>query len=345
MIKNKRQVVLKEFLFSETTVTQDFCNEFIVPAYRKPKEYKSLTFQKNTTYKPNELSENSFSVGDEWLYFKFYCGEQVLEKFLKGPIAELIDELNEKQLVEKWFFIRYKDRLGNHLRLRLKPFDKNLGTTIAIVKKRISPYEKELLVWKVATDTYLREIQRYGAHAIDKTESLYHKDSEATLNFLKLMGGSHNEKMRWLFSLISIDFLLTDFGYGFEEKSNILKIARLNFSREFGRKGQLNKQVNTLFKNNEKEIDYFLDLKNAGVTPVNPLVAILRLRSKKYAKDILYIKSLSQDKKLPENLSVLVLSYMHLICNRIFIAKQRIHEMVVYDMLYKYYMKRLNQNS
>ena len=30
-----------------------------------------------------------------------------------------------------------------------------------------------------------------------------------------------------------------------------------------------------------------------------------------------------------------------MICNRIFLSKHRIHEMVIYDYLYKYYSKQL----
>src|SRR5690606_24676669 len=40
MMKGEKLVELKEFLFKEDTITKNYCNEFIVPAFKKAEENK-----------------------------------------------------------------------------------------------------------------------------------------------------------------------------------------------------------------------------------------------------------------------------------------------------------------
>lgn len=58
-----------------------------------------------------------------------------------------------------------------------------------------------------------------------------------------------------------------------------------------------------------------------------------------------HLQVLAQQQKLPTSFGAVALSYLHMICNRVFIAKQRVHEMVVYDYLYRYYSKQLHTSS
>ena len=56
------------------------------------------------------------------------------------------------------------------------------------------------------------------------------------------------------------------------------------------------------------------------------------------ADSILAIKDAG---KSEVNLDDLLASYMHMSLNRIFKAKQRTHEMVIYDLLYRYYKSEM----
>lgn len=344
MLKKNNLVQLTEFLFSEKSITNDYCNEIILTAH---KNIENNTNQKQVSQKQynTDKIEKQYSIGDKWLYYKFYCGEKSSEEILNNSITPIITKLKKEGSIEKWFFIRYKDHLGYHIRFRLllKQMDQ-LDNCISSIKKYTKKEEKLNLIWKIQTDTYIRELDRYGYKTIEEAEALFYNDSECTLNFLNLIEGDQGEKIRWLFSLVSMDRLLDDLGFNLETKIEILKVAKINFGTEFNRNGLLNKQINDLYKENEHTIDDFLALEKENEL-FNPIWKLIEKRSKnnKVACESL-IKKFKTD-KLPGSLQSLSLSYLHMICNRVFITKQRIHEMVVYDFLYKYYAKKLHKKT
>lgn len=342
MLKGERFIQLKEFFFTEDTVTGAYCNEFILPSYKNaPKasdanQLQPLEAQKST------LQKASYSTGDEWLYYKFYCGERVGEKLLNQAIKPIVDELETNNLIDKWFFIRYADKDGHHLRFRIHLNDlTKFSECVFIIKKHIQPFENNLLIWKTQTDTYLRELQRYGFKSIGPTETLYYNDSECTVKFADMIEGDAGERVRWLFSLLSMDHLLNDFGFNLKQKMQLLNAAKTSFGKEFNKTGALNKQVNELYSENMSNIEVFLN-ENTKSDIYSPLWKILSERSLKNKNVVEELKSLAAKNILPGGLENTVLSYLHMVCNRIFLAKQRIHEMVVYDMLFKYYSKQLH---
>jgi lantibiotic biosynthesis protein len=75
-----------------------------------------------------------------------------------------------------------------------------------------------------------------------------------------------------------------------------------------------------------------------------PLWDIVRERSQNNKKPIENIKALATQNQLPTALNDIAISYMHMVCNRLFLSKHRMHEMVVYDFLFKYYTKEIYKN-
>ncbi|MBP2832396.1 lantibiotic dehydratase [Aquimarina sp. U1-2] len=344
MLKGEKFIQLKEFLFEENTATHNYCNEFIVSAYKKA----DVTVKEPVKYISHENKEvaiPSYSTGTEWLYYKFYCGERAGEELLNRAIHPIVLDLQTKGLVKKWFFIRYYDKNGHHLRFRVLLNDKQHFTEcIHSISKAIKPFEETQIVWKTQTDTYLRELQRYGFEAIDATESLFYNDSECTLRFADMIEGDAGEQIRWKFALLSMDFLLNDLGFTIKERTDMLKAAKTSFGNEFNRSGKLNKQINEMYAKNEKAIENFLD-ESAKNIMYEPLWDILKERSVKNLAIAKHLRELSENNQLPSTFHQVTLSYLHMICNRIFLAKQRVHEMVVYDYLYKYYSKKLHTSK
>lgn len=342
MLKGEKMVQLKEFLFDDNTITNRYCNEIIFSAHKNIEVKKEVLAK---SYVPVENKNNvvsSFSIGEKWLYYKFYCGERAGEELLNRAINPIVEELKSKKIIDKWFFIRYHDASGPHLRFRvlLKNTD-FLTESIQIIKKHIKPFEDTQIIWKTQTDNYLRELQRYGYEAIEDTETLFHNDSQCTLEFADMIEGDSGEKIRWLFSLLSMDHLLNDFEFSLNEKIEILKVAKISFGKEFNRNGNLNKQINEMFAQNENKIECFLD-EDKIEEMYYPIWEIIKERSNKNKAAIQNIRQLFIEQKLPSTLHSIAISYLHMICNRVFLSKQRVHEMVVYDYLYKYYNKQLH---
>ncbi|WP_310557342.1 lantibiotic dehydratase [Flavobacterium sp.] len=341
MLKGEKFIQLKEFLFNDDSITNNYCNEIIFSAHKNIEVKKEVV---TTGYAPVESKANvisSFSIGEKWLYYKFYCGERAGEELLNRAINPIVEELKSKEIIDKWFFIRYQDASGPHLRFRVLLKNTDFFTeSIQIVKKHIKPFEDTHIIWKTQTDNYLRELQRYGFEAIEDTETLFYNDSECTLQFADMIEGDSGEKIRWLFSLLSMDQLLNDFGFSLENKIEMLNVAKTNFGKEFNRNGNLNKQINEMFAKNEYEIECFLNHENIDES-YKPLWEIVKERSENNKPAVKNIRHLFQERKLPISLHSIAISYLHMICNRVFLSKQRIHEMVVYDYLYKYYNKQL----
>ncbi|WP_395056122.1 lantibiotic dehydratase [Flavobacterium sp.] len=342
MLKGEKMIQLKEFLFDDDSITNNYCNEIIFSAHRNIEVKKEAV---TAGYVPEENKNNvisSFSIGEKWLYYKFYCGERAGEELLNRAINPIVEELQSKKIIDKWFFIRYQDASGPHLRFRVLLKNTDFFTeSIQIIKKHIKPFEDTQIIWKTQTDNYLRELQRYGFEAIEDTETLFYNDSQCTLEFADMIEGDSGEKVRWLFSLLSMDHLLNDFGFSLNEKIEILKVAKISFGKEFNRNGNLNKQINEMFAQNEYEIECFLNEEKIEEM-YHPIWDVIRNRSYKNKEAAQNIRQLFVEKKLPTSLHNVAISYLHMICNRVFLSKQRVHEMVVYDYLYKYYNKQLH---
>ena len=66
--------------------------------------------------------KRTYQLGEEWLYYKVYCGVRTANSILANEISSLTQELLSDGLIDKWFFIRYADP-EKHLRLRFKLTD------------------------------------------------------------------------------------------------------------------------------------------------------------------------------------------------------------------------------
>lgn len=340
MLKGKNFLQLKEFLFEEDSITESYCNEIILSAHRI---VESKLDNNSSDLTPEiETVKETYSIGDDWLYYKFYCGERAGEEVLTRVINPLVNELYHKNFIKKWFFIRYNDTLGHHIRFRILLNDLNYFTDcIQLVKKYTTEFENSKIIWKVQIDSYLRELQRYGHYAIEVTESLFHYDSFCTLQFTDMIEGDLGEKIRWLFAMLSIDHLMNDFNISLEGRVKLFNLAKISFGKEFNRSGKLNKDINTLFADNELEIERFLD-KNNIEEMYEPIWRILAERTQNNLPIIATLQKFDAQNKLPRSLYEILLSYVHMICNRIFLSQHRRHEMVIYDFMYKFYSKKFH---
>ena len=84
--------------------------------------------------------KRSFILGDEWLYYKLYCGKRTAELILVDCIKSLTESLLADGLVDQWFFIRYADP-NPHIRIRFHCSQiSKLGIIIDRIHKAIATY-------------------------------------------------------------------------------------------------------------------------------------------------------------------------------------------------------------
>lgn len=281
--------------------------------------------------------QRTFCTGDKWLYYKIYSGQKTADLLLTEIINTVSTRLYSKKLIDKWFFIRYADP-KNHIRWRLELNNvKNIGEVIQTVFEACKPYLDAGLVYKIQTDTYKRELERYGSNSMQLAETLFWYDSVMIANMLELIEGEEGEKIRWLFSMRAIDQLLTDFEYSSQQKFDLLNILAESFGKEFNINSSLIIQLSDKYRLEKKAIFDFMNRKKDTDSPYLPLFELLDSKSKNSEGIISEIISLQQNNVLEIQLDNFLGSLIHMLMNRLFRSKQRLHEMVIYGFLFRYY--------
>lgn len=284
--------------------------------------------------------QRKFIIGDEWLYYKLYCGPKTADEILTQVLGPLKNMLLEKGIIDKWFFIRYSDP-KLHLRVRFhysKP--ENISVIINSINQAIKSYIEQDLINKIQIDTYQRELERYGENSIELAEELFFHDSDMIVSFIDMIEGDEGEIIRWLFGLRAIDSLLNDFLFTDDKKLQLLEGLKEGFGKEFGMNKALKLQLDKKFRTERQSINDIFDGKY-GSENIDSLIVFLDQKSQRTKHITSEILNKEKQNKLERPLYDLMGSYIHMLMNRLFKSKQRLHEMVSYDFLYRYYKSEI----
>ncbi|WP_264550578.1 thiopeptide-type bacteriocin biosynthesis protein [Flavobacterium sp. N2038] len=283
-----------------------------------------------------KIVQRNFITGDNWLYYKIYTGTKTADFILVEIINAVANDLIQENIIDKWFFIRYSDP-KHHLRVRFHCIDKS---NLEIIMSKLLPYFNDLanqdLIWKVQTDTYQRELERYGENTIELSESLFFHDSILIVNALEIIGGEDDE-LRWLFALINIDNLLDNFEYSLENKLILFEHLKTGFGQEFGINKDLNKQIDFKYRNYRYQIEEIMTLRQKQDSEYYKITGILEDFNSQIKSLAHTILDYNNSNVLQINLNNLLISYIHMSMVRLFKSKNRMHEMIVYNFLYRYY--------
>lgn len=275
-----------------------------------------------------------FMMGSEWLFYKIYCGEKTADKLIGSFVGPVSESLKANGVIDDWFFIRYADP-NPHIRWRLHFSDTSkIGEAILAVYASLNPYVQSKQIHKVVTDSYKREIERYGVKTMELCERFFGLDSAMVSSMQALLGTfADPEQSRWLFGLAAIDTLLDCFGYSLENKHALLSRLAEGFGKEFNKGATLENQLSTKYRNNRKLIYNFLQRNDENAAPLYELLDRRAEGWKAYSTEF---SELMQQQNGPV-LDDLMGSMIHMCMNRTFVIQQRKHEMVEYSFLERYY--------
>lgn len=331
----KDQIILQEILQTPENCWIEgtdghFTNELIIP-------FKNVDTRKvSPSIKAPAILDTprNFITGSEWLYVKIYAGANTTEKILKSVIKPLVHELQEKNIIDKWFFIRYADP-EDHIRIRFHHTTNTdfWKTVLEQLYLFISRKTDNGMVHKIQTDTYIREIERYGAETMVLSETIFQYDSEAVLGCIDLLDGEEGENYRWLLAIRGVDMLLQDFGYTLQQMAIFMKRVQQHFFQEFGGSAALQVQLNTKYRKYMRQISSILDKQQDAANDIEEAIALLQTRSLNIRKAIYNAPVEKWDE--------LISSYIHMFLNRMLLSNQRKHELVIYHFLSKYYDSRM----
>ncbi len=269
----------------------------------------------------------NFALGSQWLYYKLYCGQKRADYLLLALVQPLTEALAAAGLIDNWFFIRYADP-DNHLRLRLHlPDPGRTGEVVQCVAGHLQPFQASGAVWKVQTDTYRRELERYGSRTMELTEQLFGWQSQAVLARLAASAPAAELGEHWLWGLSALDELLDAFAYSLVQKTALLGELRAAFAREFGMNKPLRLQLDAKYRTARPALAAQL----AARPPVPPTLTALAGR----------IRARLSQAPLEIALDDLLAAYLHMLLNRLLPAEARLHELVLYDFLHRHYQASL----
>ncbi len=283
------------------------------------------------------MTKQKFIIGEEWLYYKIYCGVKTADLLLSEILKPLIDELLENNKINKWFFIRYNDP-DAHLRLRFHFADlKHIGFVINAIKDALQDSITNNSIHKIQLDTYNRELYRYGNNTIEFAEILFYNDSNCVANALQLID---DEDLLLLFTLKNTDNLLENFGLNDKQKLDFTNTQMQYFKEEFNVNKMVNKQLVKKYNERKTTIEQFLLYFN-NLEEYKLLKQFFSIKNKKDIFAIEQVLKCSNSVIVSDKLS----SFIHMSINRTFRSKQRLYEMLCYDFLVRFYKSKIARDK
>ncbi|MFB9077765.1 thiopeptide-type bacteriocin biosynthesis protein [Flavobacterium procerum] len=285
----------------------------------------------------NKEIKKRFFPGDEWLYYKIYCGYKISDTLLIEIIKPFTEELIKENYIKKWFFIRYNDP-NYHIRFRLEVTDKqNIGHIINKFSNLAQAYIESRSVWMLQIDCYDREVDRYGLSTMELSEDIFFNDSLEITNYLsKHRNGETEDNLisKSIFSLTLIDFYLSNFKLSDTQKLKLMERFRDSFYKEFDINKYNKKQIERIYLTQKETI--YKEL-------LDPSNAISSIALKRNIEEIL--KVVDQNSITENKVFYLISSLIHMSLNRLYYSNNRIHELVCYDVMWKFYKSKISRNQ
>jgi len=282
-----------------------------------------------------------FPPGSEWFYVKLYTGTATADRLLRTALSDVVRQLTASGIVDRWFFIRYKDP-DHHLRLRLHGDPARLEAEAwPALRKACATLLDDGSVWRLQLDTYERELERYGgSEGIELAEELFAADSDAALELIKAYAGDQGADLRWRMTLKGLDVMLDDLGLELETKLLVAQRLRERFASEFAVDKRFEEQLGLRFRRERKVLEILLATTDAATGPLKPGLEAFRRRSARLRPLGNWLRRAWQEGRMTVPPEVIAESLLHLHVNRLLTGDQRAQELVLYDFLERLYRSR-----
>jgi thiopeptide-type bacteriocin biosynthesis protein len=318
-----------------------FTHELVVPFVRRERTPAPGAARQSANGKANKrsnqpLRNRRFPPGSEWLYAKLYCGTMTADQVLRDVVRPVTAAALGSGAADRWFFIRYADP-DWHLRLRFHGDPGRLRREVLpALQAAVAPLMDCGSVWRFQLDTYEREVERYGGpRGIEIAEHLFQADSEAALAIVEQFPEDPRADARWRLTLWGMDLLLSDLGLDLHAKLAVLKRARDGFAKEFRVDAGLRRDLGDRYRQARASLEALPELSGQEQGALALGVAALRRRSERTAAVTAKLIAAERAGRLSLPVTEVATSYLHMHANRMLRSAQRMHEVVLYDFLYR----------
>ena len=328
-IKSEQEIRVQEFLLPDTCSASQsksklFISQYIAFLYTNENVYQPMLHRTDTKL---YTVKRAFVPGSKWLYLKIYCHPSVANQFLSDFLLPLLNTRVMRKL-DCWFFVRYTDP-GYHLRLRFKIQDQNVGPILEKFKKRIASHPQFNVIQEYQADTYLPELERYGADTMLLVEDFFNASSNLTIHFLKNYPDSGSPYPDYSFAMRSVLQLMVVFYPEVDKQLIFLNRMTNTFYAEFAEDKSLKVDMDKKYRLVKNEISLFMNDVN--------FFAQLKLETlqQKMLEQVSLILQ-ARTKADAEKTAQLLADLIHMHINRMFAENQRRHELLLYYFLLKY---------
>jgi lantibiotic biosynthesis protein len=206
----------------------------------------------------------------------------------------------------------------------------------------IEPLINQNIVSKLLTDTYKRELNRYGTNSIELAELLFFNDSAFVLEILSSPEITNGAGERWQIAIRSVDEFLTDFKFSVENKLKLIDWLYNGLFNEHGGKKHLKLKLDSKYRIVKQKVENVL---NATVTmedsEFTSLIQLINKRSVENRPIVDQILQLNINSQLQVSLEGMLGSLIHMNLDRLFMGRNRTNEFVVYDILCRHYRSQI----
>jgi thiopeptide-type bacteriocin biosynthesis protein len=176
------------------------------------------------------------------------------------------------------------------------------------------------------------------------SEELFFIDSYCVLEMLTHLesvrsqeGDEEISRVRWLWLLRSIDEWLDVLGLAIDQKLAIAQHLRDSFHSEFGADKTLRGLLSGKYRTYKQPIAAFLDRTNDPGGRWHPLLSLLQQRNRQLFAVGGRLQQLVKEGQLEVAMPELIYSHIHMMVNRVVSSEPRLHELVLYDLLFTWY--------
>jgi thiopeptide-type bacteriocin biosynthesis protein len=285
----------------------------------------------------------TYPPGSEWLYVKLYGGAASLERALINTVAPIIRQSTDSGLATSWFFLRYSDP-QRHLRIRFRGEPRALThELLPRLQAAVHPLIESGVLWKLETDTYIREIERYGGPAgIVEAESVFHADSEAVLEALSLSQEA-DARQRFGIAWSGLHTLFVDCGLELRERKEVARLGRDRLLRVVGDSESQRRHRDDQYRAERGHLAALLESGSEArsLEPFQGASREFERRSARIRVAAVEFRRLQACGELTRGFSDITWSFAHMHVNRALRTDTRVHELSLYDFLERFYTGQL----
>jgi thiopeptide-type bacteriocin biosynthesis protein len=290
---------------------------------------------------PSAAKKPRFAPGSEWVYTKLYGRPSSLDHVIRTVVPEVVEPLRRAGALRRWFFVRFADP-DWHLRLRLCGTSREIWSlAIPLLEGATRPLLEEGSVHRLEFATYEPEVDRYGGpEGLLLAERVFHADSEAVVEILRgAVRGDGHPDARWQLVACGMHRLLDDFEVPLRERRGLVDALRAGLLDELGGDAALERQLGLKFRAWRAELERLLCGEGAA-DHLAPGIEALRARSREIGPIARELRALDRAGRLETPPDAWIKSALHMFANRVFRSTARAQELVIHDLLSRFYRSR-----